>query len=78
MSKTLRLKYSNKGIGVNFYSTIEENNYHAIIESIKPFVTNDTSLGMSDIKWDLDNMKLGHNDPTANMLLEKITLRLEQ
>ncbi|MEA1976123.1 MAG: hypothetical protein U9N10_11440 [Bacillota bacterium] len=78
MSNILRLKYTDKGIGVNFYNLAEEKNYHEIIENIKPFVANDTSLEMSDIKWDLDNMILGHNDPTANILLEKINLRLEQ
>jgi len=77
MSNTIKLKYSDKGIGVNFYNANEEDNYNEIIESIKPLVSSKTSLGISDVKWDLDNMKLGHTDPAANNLLKKITLRLE-
>jgi len=77
MSNTIKLKYSDKGIGVNFYNANEEDNYNEIIESIKPLVSSKTLLGISDVKWDLDNMKLGHNDPAANSLLKKITLRLE-
>ena len=77
MSNIITLKYTDKGIGVNFYNTYEENNYKEIIESIKPLVSSKTSLGISDVIWDLDNMKLGHNDPTANGLLKKITLRLQ-
>jgi len=77
MSNTIKLKYTDKGIGVNFYNASEENNYKEIIKSIQPLVASNTSLGVSDVKWDLDNMKLGHSDPTANKLLKKITLRLE-
>lgn len=77
MSNIIKLKCTDKGIGVNFYNTNEENNYKEIIESIKPLVSSKISLGISDVKWDLDNMKLGHNDPTANCLLKKITLQLE-
>lgn len=77
MSNTIKLKYTDKGIGVNFYNTKEENNYKEIIESIKPLVSKQTLLGISDVKWDLDNMKLGHSDPTANKLLKKVSLRIE-
>jgi len=76
MSNIIKLKYSDKGIGVNFYNSKEENNYKEIIESIKPQVSNKVSLGISDVKWDLDNMKLGHNDSNANKLLNNITLKL--
>jgi len=76
MSNTIKLKHSNQGIGVNFYNTKEEMNYNAIIESIKPLVSSKTSLSISDIKWDLDNMALGHSDPTANKLLKQVTLSL--
>ncbi len=76
MSTNIKLKYTDKGIGVNFYNTLEEDNYKEIIESIKPLVSSKTSLGISDVKWDLDNMKLGHADPRANSLLKKITLTL--
>lgn len=77
MSNIIKLKYTDKGIGVNFYNSNEEDNYNEIIESIKPLVSSKTSLSISDVKWDLDNMKLGHTDPTANSLLKKITLRLQ-
>lgn len=77
MTNIIKLKYSDKGIGVNFYNTKEEDNYKEIIESIKPLVSFDTPLGLSDVKWDLDNMQLGHKDPKANSLLKKISLRLE-
>ncbi len=76
MSNIIKLKYSDKGIGVNFYNSKEENNYKEIIESIKPQVSSKVSLGISDVKWDLDNMKLGHNDSNANKLLNNITLKL--
>lgn len=77
MSNTITLKYTDKGIGVNFYDAGEENNYKEIIESIKPLVSNQTPLGLSDIHWDLDNMKLGHKDPAANKLLKKINLTIQ-
>ena len=77
MSNNIKLKYTDKGIGVNFYNTHEEDNYKEIIASIKPLVSSKVSLGISDIKWDLDNMKLGHSDPTVNSLLKKVNLRLE-
>lgn len=77
MSNIIKLKYTDKGIGVNFYNACEEDNYKEIIESIKPLVSSKILLGISDVKWDLDNMKLGHSDPTVNCLLKKITLRLE-
>ena len=77
MSNIIKLKYTDKGIGVNFYNAYEEDNYNEIIESIKPLVSSKISLGISDVKWDLDNMKLGHSDSTVNGLLKKITLRLE-
>lgn len=76
MSNTIKLKYTDKGIGVNFYNTKEEENYKDIINHIKPLVSNKVSLGLSDIKWDLDNMKLGHKDPTANKLLKSVSLQL--
>ena len=78
MSNIIKLKHTNKGIGVNFYNDSEEKNYQEIIESIKPLVPSNISLGLSDVKWDLDNMKLGHKNPEANNLLKKITLELEQ
>ncbi|MBN2793769.1 MAG: hypothetical protein JXR88_00080 [Clostridia bacterium] len=78
MSNIIKLKYTDKGIGVNFYNDSEENNYKEIINSIKPLVSNNISLGLSDVKWDLDNMKLGHADPVANNLLKKISLQLIQ
>jgi len=77
MSNIIKLKHSDEGIGVNFYNQNEEKNYTAIIESIKPLVSSNTPLSISDITWDLDNMKLGHSDPTANNLLKKVSLRLE-
>ena len=77
MSNIIKLKYTDKGIGVNFYNANEEDNYNEIIASIKPLVSSKISLGISDVKWDLDNMKLGHSDSTVNSLLKKITLRLE-
>lgn len=77
MSNIIKLKYTDKGIGVNFYNDNEENNYNEIIQSIKPLVSSKTQLGLSDVTWDLDNMKLGHNDPAANNLLKKITLKIE-
>lgn len=77
MSNIIKLKHSNQGIGVNFYNTNEEKNYNALIESIKPLVPSKTPLSISDVTWDLDNMKLGHSDPTTNNLLKSITLRLE-
>jgi len=77
MSNIIKLKYTDKGIGVNFYNTNEEANYKEIMNSIKPLVSNKVSLGLSDVKWDLDNMKLGHKDPTVNSLLKKVTLRIE-
>lgn len=76
MSREIKLRHSSHGIGVNFYNRNEEENYKAIIASIKPLVSSKTSLGISDIKWDLDNMKLGHTDPDANKLLKKIKLTL--
>lgn len=78
MSNIIKLKYTDKGIGVNFYNDSEEDNYKEIINSIKPLVSNNISLGLSDVKWDLDNMKLGHSDPEANKLLKKISLQLVQ
>ena len=77
MSNIIKLKYTDRGIGVNFYNENEKDNYNALIESIKPLVSSKTPLGISDVTWDLDNMELGHIDPTANSLLKKITLRLE-
>lgn len=77
MSNVIKLKYTDKGIGVNFYNKNEEENYKEIIESIKPEVSSKVSLSVSDVKWDLDNMKLGHTDPKANSLLKKIKLKLE-
>ncbi len=77
MSNIIKLKHSDEGIGVNFYNQKEEKNYNAIIESIKPLVSSKTPLSISDVTWDLDNMKLGHSDPTANSLLKKVSLRLE-
>lgn len=77
MSNTIKLKYTDKGIGVNFYNSREEDNYNEIIESIKPMVSSQTSLSISEVKWDLDNMTLGHTDPKANSLLRKISLQLE-
>jgi hypothetical protein len=76
MSNIIKLKHSDQGIGVNFYNSKEEKNYNAIIESIKPLVSGKTSLGVTDITWDLDNMELGHHDPTADSLLKKVTLKL--
>lgn len=76
MSNIINLKYTDKGIGVNFYNANEEDNYKEIIESIKPLVSSKISLGISDVKWDLDNMKLGHSDPEVNSLLKKIKLHL--
>lgn len=77
MSNIIKLKHTDKGIGVNFYNSYDENNYKEIIESIKPLVSNKVSLSISDVKWDLDNMQLRHADPTANSLLKKVILRLE-
>ena len=77
MSNIIKLKYTDKGIGVNFYNANEEDNYKEIIESIKPLVSSKAQLGISDVTWDLDNMKLGHNDPAVNSLLKKITLRIQ-
>ncbi len=77
MSTNIKLKYTDKGIGVNFYNTFEEENYKEIILSIKPLVSRKVSLGLSDVKWDLDNMTLGHSDPKVNKLLNKITLELQ-
>lgn len=77
MSNIIKLKHTNQGIGVNFYNAKEEKNYNEIIESIKPLVPDNTSLDIADIKWDLDNMKLGHKDPTANTLLKQIKLKLQ-
>lgn len=77
MSNIIKLKHTNQGIGVNFYNAKEEQNYNEIIESIKPLVSDNTSLDIADITWDLDNMKLGHNDPTANTLLKQIKLKLQ-
>ena len=76
MSNIINLKYTDKGIGVNFYNSNEEDNYKEIIESIKPLVSSKISLSISDVKWDLDNMKLGHSDPEVNSLLKKIKLHL--
>lgn len=77
MSTTIKLRYTDKGIGVNFYNDKEEKNYKAIINHIRPLVPNKVSLGVADVTWDLDNMKLGHKDPVANQLLKKISLQLE-
>lgn len=77
MSNIIKLKHSSEGIGVNFYNQKEEKNFNALIESIKPLVPSKTPLSIADVKWDLDNMKLGHKDPVANSLLKKIDLRLE-
>lgn len=76
MSNLIKLKYTDKGIGVNFYNIKEEENYKAIISSIIPLVSSKVSLGLADVKWDLDNMKLGHKDPIANKLLNKVELKL--
>lgn len=77
MTNTIKLRYTDKGIGVNFYNTKEESNYKAIIQEIKPMVAKDVSLNQSDVTWDLDNMTLGHKDSTANKLLKKINLIIE-
>ncbi|MBN2898681.1 MAG: hypothetical protein JXO44_07895 [Clostridia bacterium] len=77
MSNIIKLKASTEGIGVNFYNEKAEKNFNEIIESIKPLVSSQTSLSMSDVRWDLDNMKLGHSDPIADSLLKKIELRLQ-
>jgi len=77
MTNTIKLRYTDKGIGVNFYNTKEEDNYKAIIKEIKPMVSKAVSLGQSDVTWDLDNMTLGHKDPIANKLLKKINLSIE-
>lgn len=77
MSTIIKLKHSDAGIGVNFYNDKEEKNYNKIIEFVKSSVSNKTPLSMTDVEWDLDNMTLGHSDPSANKLLKKITLRLE-
>lgn len=76
MSNIIKLRYTDKGIGVNFYNSKEEANYKEIINSIKPLVSKKVSLGVADVKWDLDNMKLGHKDPAANKLLKNISLQL--
>lgn len=76
MADTIRLKYSDKGIGVNFFNEKEEKLYKDIIHHIQPMVSEDVKLGISDITWDLDNMKLGHKNPKANQLLNKISLQL--
>lgn len=78
MSNTIKLKHTNKGIGVNFYNDTEEKHYKEIIETIKPLVPSNISLGLSDVQWDLDNLKLGHKNPEADNLLKKITLKIEQ
>ncbi len=76
MSNVIKLKYVNEGIGVNFLNEKEEVHYKEIIDSIKPQVSEEVSLDMVTVKWDLDNMILGHSDPKANQLLAKITLQL--
>lgn len=76
MSNVIRLRHSEKGIGVNFLNEHEEENYNEIIESIKPLVSEEISLSAADVKWDLDNMHLGHTDPLANQLLKNFTLQL--
>lgn len=76
MPNVIKLKYSDKGIGVNFLNETEEVHYKEMIETIKPLVSSQVALGIADVKWDLDNMKLGHTDPTANTLLGQITLQL--
>lgn len=78
MTNIIKLKYTDKGIGVNFYNDKEEKNYKEIMNEIKPQLSGKVSLGISDVKWDLDNMKLGHSDPKANSLLKRISLQLEQ
>ena len=77
MSNIIKLRHSDEGIGVNFYNEKEERNYNAIIEHIKSKVSSNTALSMTDITWDLDNMALGHEDPTADSLLKQVKLRLE-
>lgn len=77
MSNVIKLKYTDKGIGVNFLDQHEEDNYKEIIRSIEPLVPAKAKLGISDVKWDLDNMKLGHKDPVANNLLKNISLTIE-
>lgn len=77
MSNTIKLKYTDKGIGVNFYNDHEADNYKEIINTIKPMVSKEISLKQSDVTWDLDNMTLGHKDPTANKLLKNIHLSIE-
>ncbi|MCH4890078.1 hypothetical protein EZV73_21035 [Acidaminobacter sp. JC074] len=76
MSNVIKLRYTDKGIGVNFYNSKEEKHYKEIIETIKPQVSSKVSLGISDVKWDLDNMTLGHSDKAANKLLKKVALKL--
>ena len=76
MSNVIKPKYVDKGIGVNFLNDKEEAHYKEIIESIKPLVSEKVALGIADVEWDLDNMTLGHKDPKANHLLQRITLQL--
>jgi hypothetical protein len=76
MSNTIQLKYVNKGIGVNFLNDKEERHYQEIIESLKSQLPTQIALGVADVKWDLDNMRLGHSNPVANRLLQHITLQL--
>lgn len=76
MSNVIRLKHVEKGIGVNFLNEREEEHYKEIIESIKPLVSQEISLSVADVTWDLDNMHLGHPDPAVNRLLSLITLQL--
>jgi len=76
MSANIKLRHTDKGIGVNFYNESEEKVYKAIIKSVKSLVAEDVSLGLSDITWDLDNMRLGHKDPKANKILNNISLQL--
>lgn len=76
MSNIIKLKYVNKGIGVNFLNESEEKHYQEIIEAIKPQLPEQIALGLADVRWDLDNMRLGHADPKANQLLQNIELQL--
>lgn len=76
MSNVIKLKYVNKGIGVNFLDATEERHYNEIIEHIKPLVPQDVALGLADVEWDLDNMTLGHKHPKANRLLRTVILEL--
>ena len=70
--KTINLKPSNRGIGVDFYSKNDEQKFIKLKSHLSRY-----NADPKRIEWDIDNLKLKHPSKKAGMILDNVKLNLK-